>query len=174
MFQIKIFGYEEAKAVMLSGWPTKIISLIKEDMPHWGTETMQHFRLQFYDVSEPCAGYTHPTPFHLGRIFHFAKKFVPEDKVLIHCKAGISRSTAAAIGICMLHGMSYDEAYNHIEQIRPILAPNKLLIEYIDDHFKLQGLLYEYMEEKIKFPNLLGWKKTKGGILLPHDKRLKP
>lgn len=170
MFEIKIFGYEEAKALAQSGWPTKIISLIKEDMPNWETDKVKHLRLQFDDVHTPTQGYTHPTEFHLGRIFDFAKTFVEEDKVLVHCIAGISRSTAAAIGICMFHGMSYEDAYNHIATVRPILAPNKLLIEYIDDHFKLQGLLYMYVEEKVKFPNLTGWK-TKGGIILPHDPR---
>ena len=142
MFEIKVFGYEEARDCYISGWPTKIISLIKPDMPDWGKN---HLKLQFDDISYSRDGYIAPSSWHVNRILEFSKDFVDTDKVLVHCQAGISRSTAAAIGILIQHGMSYEYAYNKIENIRPILLPNKLMVSFIDDYFNLEGKFNEFI-----------------------------
>jgi predicted protein tyrosine phosphatase len=154
MFEIKVLGYDEAKTSYLSGWPTKIISLIKQDMPNWGEN---HIRVQFDDVHNPLAGYVHPTEYHFQRILDFTKDLTDDDKVLVHCIAGISRSTSAAIAILIQHGMSYVDAYNHISHQRPHLAPNRMIVEYTDDHFGLGGEYYIFVEERIPFKHITGW-----------------
>lgn len=136
-------GYEEAKECYLSGWATKIISLIKPYMPRWSDKN--HLILRFDDVSYQRDGYTAPSLWHVERILEFSKNFTDDDKVLVHCQAGISRSTAAAIGILIQHGMSYEDAYNRIENIRPILSPNKLMVSFIDEHFNLEGKFIEFV-----------------------------
>jgi predicted protein tyrosine phosphatase len=49
--------------------------------------------------------------------------------VLIHCVAGISRSTAAAIIVLMCLGHDYQTAESYVHQIRPIADPNRLMLE---------------------------------------------
>lgn len=151
MFEIRVSSYEGAKNLIAEGWPTKIISLIREEVEHQGSH---HLVLVFDDIARPNPAYIHPTEAHLDHVFEFTKELTDDDRVLVHCLAGISRSTAVAIAIMMQHGMDYYDAYNHIEMIRPILEPNKLIISYIDRHFGLEGKLCEMVVNKVKYPHL--------------------
>lgn len=60
--------------------------------------------------------------------------------MLVHCKAGQSRSTAAAIGICCAAGMTEEAAWDHVYWscrpeakvgVRPFI-PNPRLLEHFD------------------------------------------
>jgi dual specificity phosphatase 12 len=45
--------------------------------------------------------------------------------ILIHCTAGVSRSVSIVIAyLIKVYGMSYDQAYDYVENIRPIIQPN--------------------------------------------------
>ena len=63
-----------------------------------------------------------------------------DRSILVHCKAGQSRSTAAALGIACLTGMREDEAMQHVYgYCRPAVkvgerpfTPNALLLRHID------------------------------------------
>lgn len=151
MFEIKVSSYPESITLIWAGWPTKIISVIGDKIELHGSH---HLHVIFDDIARPLVGYIHPTEEHLAEIFEFSKDFTDEDKVLVHCHAGISRSTAIAIGVCIQHGMDYIEAYNLIASVRPILSPNKLLIRYIDEHFALDGKLIDLVNENELYPNL--------------------
>ena len=166
MFEIKVMSYDDAKKCMQSGWPTKIISLIKENMPFWGNGLeVQHLKLQFADVHNITTDELHPSLYHFNRILDFTKDLTDDDRVLVHCIAGISRSTSASIAILIQHGMSYEDAYNQIATQRPQLEPNRLITEYTDDHFNLGGEYYFFVESRIKFPKITGWiKKTNNNV----------
>lgn len=51
------------------------------------------------------------------------------------------RSTAAAIGIMLQHGMDAESAYRYVESVRDILLPNGLIIKMLDNKFALNGEL---------------------------------
>ncbi|CAL8254333.1 unnamed protein product [Lota lota] len=45
--------------------------------------------------------------------------------VLVHCNAGVSRSTAIVIGYLMLReGLSFDDAFGQVKHARPSVCPN--------------------------------------------------
>ncbi|XP_068588150.1 dual specificity protein phosphatase 19-like isoform X2 [Cebidichthys violaceus] len=45
--------------------------------------------------------------------------------VLVHCNAGVSRSTSIVIGYLMLReGLSFDDAYGQVKLARPSIRPN--------------------------------------------------
>ena len=139
MLDIKVLGYSEVIACVDSGWPTHIISLLNKPLPFLGP---QHLHLMFDDVSVPTLrDYVTPLVSHMLQVFAFTTDLTSEDRVLIHCFAGISRSTAMAIGVLIQHGMDCQDAYNQIAAIRPQLAPNRLIIQYIDEHFALDKRL---------------------------------
>lgn len=49
------------------------------------------------------------------------------NNVLVHCNMGISRSTSVVISYMQRkHAMSYDQAYRHIKERRPVARPNRL------------------------------------------------
>jgi len=77
-----------------------------------------------------------PKSEHIRGIFSFADS-VPGEALLVHCRAGVSRSAAVALLIIAramhLDGASYDEirveAPETLIQIRPQATPNPLILE---------------------------------------------
>lgn len=64
---------------------------------------------------------------------------IRRDTVLIHCHAGQSRSATVAIAaMAVLEGMTWDDAYNHAVDKRPIINPNMRLVDwgkqYVEEH----------------------------------------
>ena len=58
--------------------------------------------------------------------------------VLVHCAAGIGRAGTTAVAVCMLLGMSMNEALDHVRSHRPMAGPEAgsqvLFIEQLADH----------------------------------------
>ena len=68
------------------------------------------------------------------RILDFTAKIPFTAKVLVHCRAGISRSTATASAILCQHASLGREMENlqHIQTLRDLVLPNRLIIEHAD------------------------------------------
>ncbi len=77
------------------------------------------------------------------RILLFSQRFTLNDRILIHCRAGISRSTAIACAITCQHSPAGEEklAVEHIRSLRPQMAPNFLIIKLADEILQRQGKL---------------------------------
>lgn len=59
-------------------------------------------------------------------------------RVLIHCQAGISRSSTVAIGYIMKYlNLSMNQAYNKVQACRPIIAPNISFVGQLANYEKL-------------------------------------
>lgn len=99
-------------------------------------------RLAFHDVhtttglvgrrlSERDAGL--PNVDHAEAILDFGRRLPDNAVVLVHCWAGVSRSTAAAY-LLVAQAMPGDEqgAFDLIKSIRPHAQPNRLLVRYGD------------------------------------------
>lgn len=56
-------------------------------------------------------------------------------KVLLHCAAGVSRTSAFAILWLIFSGFSWDEAEAMVKAARPIISPNPVLKECILAYF---------------------------------------
>src|SRR5262245_34534223 len=76
-----------------------VISLLQEEIlverPR-GILPERHLRLRVHDISEPLVGCVHPDLTHVEEIIAFARAWGGEGPMVVHCWAGISRSTAAA------------------------------------------------------------------------------
>lgn len=66
------------------------------------------------------------------------------QNLLVHCQLGLSRSPAMAIGSMIKAGDAIEGAFNRAKQVRPRIDPNPLIIQYIDEHLKLNGELIQY------------------------------
>jgi predicted protein tyrosine phosphatase len=77
------------------------------------------------------------------RILLFSQGFTPTDKILVQCRAGISRSTAIACAIVCQHTPPGEEksAVQHIRKIRPQMLPNFHIIRLADEILQRQGKL---------------------------------
>lgn len=151
MFKIKITGISEAGQLITEGQHTCIVSFL--DKIHEGgkwVEPQDNHLITYADDCEqdlPQHGYIAPTKEQIDAILDFTKDLTDDDNVLVHCHAGVSRSTAMAIGICIQHGMTHVEAFEHIEKVRGCLYPNTLILKYIDDFFQLDGALIAHFKE---------------------------
>ena len=61
-----------------------------------------HHHLNFDDITEAMADYVEPSEQHVGSIIELAGALSERDRILVHCQAGISRSSAAALIILAL------------------------------------------------------------------------
>lgn len=51
--------------------------------------------------------------------------FLQDGVVLVHCNAGVSRSSSVVIGYLMLReGLTFDDAYGQVKLARPSIRPN--------------------------------------------------
>lgn len=109
-------------------------------------------RLEFVDTSDPkeVGG---PTKEVVERLVNFAKRLKPDmpGRVLVHCFAGHSRSTAAAfIAQCVVLGPGKEE--NAMKQAllgctEKNVHPNRLMIELADKLLERNGaMLHTYFE----------------------------
>jgi predicted protein tyrosine phosphatase len=140
-FDLKVVGLEEAEQLFYEQWPTRIISLTSNESIYYGPH---HLHVQVNDVPFVAKHAMSPSLNHLLTVLNFTKDLTSRDRLLVHCFAGQSRSTAIAIAIMIQHGLSYDAAFDHVEAVRNILMPNQLFIKITDDHFQLGGKLVAY------------------------------
>ena len=87
---------------------------------------------------------------YFGECFNFIKG---DDKILVHCMAGSSRSGSIVIAYIMWdQKMSFDDALNFVAKKRPIVSPNLGFIEQLKIFEKLL-IEKNYELNKIDFDN---------------------
>jgi len=92
--------------------------------------------LRFHDVVEPQPDQIAPTREDVERLLVFGREVseTPEAHLLVHCRAGVSRSTAAAALILMQANPEWpaSAALDAVAAIRPSAWPNLLILELGD------------------------------------------
>lgn len=161
MFELKVMGIDKAKGLIGADWPTHIISIINDAGPNWPATHIdrqhdQHIVKNFHDVEnddpEEYSELVPPTLSDMQDIIDEVKSWELNDdsKVLIHCSAGKSRSTAIALAVLVLHGMDADEALRKIKLLSPAMCPNRLMTEYLDEVIGAEGELIRVVEAYYK------------------------
>src|SRR4051812_35056011 len=94
----------------------------------------RHLRLRMHDIVEPMDGGIMPESSHVGDLVAFGQTWDRTAPLLVHCWAGISRSTAAAyILLCDLHGPGHEERIAQgLRFHAPHAHPNRLLVRHAD------------------------------------------
>lgn len=141
MFELKVVGLDEAERLFYQQWPTRIISLTDQEFLYYGPH---HLHVRVNDVPFVGNHAISPSLDHLVTVLNFTKNLTSSDRLMVHCFAGQSRSTAIAIAVMIQHGMTYREAFDHVETVRSILMPNQLFIQITDAYFGLGGDLVRY------------------------------
>jgi len=93
-----------------------------------------HLFLGMSDISAPMDGHVVPAELHVERFLAFARRWDRAAPLVIHCWAGISRSTAAAyIAACAL-GPARDEnaIATELRRVAPSATPNARLVALAD------------------------------------------
>ncbi len=114
-----------------------VVSLLGPDTPHRtfsGIATDRHLQLTFHDIVEPVDGFITPRAEDAETLVDFFKRWDRESPLLIHCWAGISRSTAAAFtALCMLRPEAPEQKIaRDLRRASPSATPNRLLVSHAD------------------------------------------
>jgi len=93
-----------------------------------------HLILGMDDIAAPMDGYTHPAEEHVHDLIGFVQRWDRRAPIVMHCYAGISRSTAGAfISACALNP-DRDEAAiaRAIRDSSATAMPNIMLVSHAD------------------------------------------
>ncbi len=108
----------------------------------------RHLRLIMNDIEAPQEGMILPCLTHVEQLIAFAHQWNCEGPLLINCRAGRSRSTAAAFIIeCVLNpNKSEAEIAAALRAASNTAQPNRLLIKLADKTLKREGRMMEAIE----------------------------
>jgi predicted protein tyrosine phosphatase len=100
-----------------------------------------HLILGMDDIVEPIEGYTHPGEDHVARLIEFAQRWDRKAPMVIHCYAGISRSTAGAfVAACALNpGRSETKIAQAIRDGSATATPNIRIVTLADQLLGRRG-----------------------------------
>jgi predicted protein tyrosine phosphatase len=133
---------------------THVLSILDPDWPEPSPFASYdpHLRatLYFHDVIEPAPGMVLPQRADVEEILAFGRGLGDDlGHLLIHCHAGISRSTAAMTMILAQAFANEDERaiVDRLLRTRPQAWPNSLMIGYADDALGRSGRLTAAVSE---------------------------
>jgi predicted protein tyrosine phosphatase len=110
-----------------------------------GIRPERHLYLAVSDIVEPTPGQVLSDPAHLDELLGFVHSWDRSAPMLIHCFAGVSRSTAAAyIAACAL--MPDRDEFAIAKALRaasPTASPNARLVALADDALERSGRMSE-------------------------------
>lgn len=100
-----------------------------------------HLWLRMNDISEPVEGSVLPQPKHVEELIAFVRRWPREAPLIIHCFAGISRSTAAAfVSVCALNPASEEHKIaNTLRDASPTATPNIRIVTLADQLLGRRG-----------------------------------
>ena len=132
-FGLRITDQYTANGLVRS-WPTHTVSLLDPDCDTTLVVPGGHWCRCFFHDSTPRdrLSRTLATLEDIQRILAFTAGLSSDDRLLVHCYAGISRSTAVALGILCQHRLSPRQALAMVRQLRPIASPNSHILTLFD------------------------------------------
>jgi predicted protein tyrosine phosphatase len=150
-FRISVCGIDELNSHCEAG-VTHVLSILDPDwpVPEAFGAFGEHAKLElrFHDViDEQDAGVLAPQRMHIMELLAFGRSLLAETRaeahLLVHCHAGVSRSTAsmALILAQALPGVPPDRIFEEVLCIRPQAWPNLRILELGDAELNRGGEL---------------------------------
>ncbi len=127
--------------------PSHILSLLSpnQDTPREiRAAPAAKLHLSFNDITEARPDLIMPSAAIIEDILVFSRSWSGEQPLLVHCWAGISRSSAAAYLIaCDRNPGREDEIAMDLRRRAPFATPNRLMIELADDILVCNGRMVD-------------------------------
>ncbi|QUS41679.1 protein tyrosine phosphatase [Tardiphaga alba] len=108
-----------------------------------------HLRVQVDDITESMDGFVAPNEQHVLQVMNFARGWDRASPLVIHCYAGISRSTASAFtAACMLNpDRDERDIAQRIRAASPIASPNRLIVSLADKALGRNGRMIRALDD---------------------------
>jgi predicted protein tyrosine phosphatase len=154
-FDLTICGLDELRAH--SAAPvTHVLSILDPQTPvprefERYAALRRHWVLRFHDVSGPIGDAKPPEQADVEQLLAFAAELqagAPNAHLLVHCHAGVSRSTAAAAILLAQRNPGRErEAFDTVARLRPGAWPNRRMVEIADRLMQREGRLIEGLRQ---------------------------
>jgi len=108
-----------------------------------------HLKVQVDDITEDMDGFVAPNDTHIEKVLNFVRGWDRNAPLVIHCYAGISRSTASAFAaVCALNPHRNEIAIaRQIRAASPIASPNRLIVSLADKALGREGRMLRALDE---------------------------
>lgn len=128
-----------------------VVTLINEGTPVERPAVVtldNHLRIGINDIVEAADGMVLAGSPHVETLLGFVQRWDRSAPLVIHCYAGISRSTAAAfVTACALAPHREERAVAEaLRRASPTATPNARLIRLADDHLRREGRMVRAIE----------------------------
>lgn len=131
--------------------PSHLITLLG---PDWmidelgDVEPGRHLRITVDDIHEPMPGLVAPETADVERALAFAQAWDRQAPMVVHCFAGVSRSSATALAIACAHNPETPELEIalRLRQLAPHAFPNRRITAIADRLLDRCGRLIEAVE----------------------------
>ena len=121
-------GFSHVISILDPAWPDP------QDFARYGAHRRVIWR--FDDVVEVGQGYTEPSAGNVRAILELGRELLEETsaQLLVHCHAGVSRSTATAVILMVQPNPGRErDAFAELASIRPRSWPNALMVGMADE-----------------------------------------
>lgn len=141
---ILVCPMSRVESVLARRTPERVISLLDPDFPSPYTGPAyagRHLRLDFHDVEVATWEENPPSAQDIRKLLDFVDGWKRDAPLLIHCRAGVSRSPAAAfVAACALNpDASEAEIALTLRAVAPFARPNAALVRLADVELSRQG-----------------------------------
>jgi predicted protein tyrosine phosphatase len=127
-----------------------LLTLLSPDYPEQDLSRFacqRHVRLAFHDIVEVRPGLTAPDHQMMQAILDFGRGATGQCAMLVHCWAGISRSSAAAFAIACDRNPGFErDIAMQLRRRAPSVTPNRLMIALADDLLRRDGRMIAAIE----------------------------
>ena len=108
-----------------------------------------HLRVQMDDITEHMDGFVAPNDAHILQVLDFVRGWDRSAPLVVHCYAGISRSTASAFAAACMLNPQRDEVSiaRQIRAASPIASPNRLIVSLADKALGRDGRMLHALEQ---------------------------
>ena len=158
--RLTICGIDEL-AGHSTGQVTHVLSILDPGYPEPDAfaayDPHHRLTLRFHDIIGPWPGWQAPEREDVEALVGFGQELDGAgDKLshlLVHCHAGISRSTAAMATLLARHTPlgEEDSIFARIREIRPIAWPNSRMVDFADDILGCGGRLSAALRDHYRY-----------------------
>lgn len=108
----------------------------------------RHLKLDMHDITDAQPGATPPSMAHVAELLDFVHAWDRATPLLVHCFAGLSRSTAAAfITMCAINpGVPEDAIARALRRSSDTAVPNRLFVAHADRMLRRDGRMIAALE----------------------------
>jgi predicted protein tyrosine phosphatase len=146
--KIIISSLQDVPTIVRMAKPSHVITLLGPDSMIATPKDIRaerHLKVSVNDIAEPTEGLIHPTAEMVEQILNFGRTWEPLDPMLVHCWAGISRSSATAFILACERAPDTPELTiaQALRKASSAATPNPLMVRLADDLLGREGRMVE-------------------------------